>query len=75
MFVPIINKQFSHVVSVEKQIWFVYRMYNKCGQLVCFMGEPAGNSRCRICGQTEENLLDNIKKYVSNKNSMKQHNR
>ena len=73
--VSLINKEFLHLITVEKQTWFVYRMYNKYGQLVCFVGEPAGNSRCRICGQTEEALLDNIKKYVLNKNSMKQHNR
>lgn len=76
MLTPIINKEFSHVIMVEKQTWFIYRMYNKYGQLVCFMGEPNGNgARCRICGQTEECLLANIRKYVLNQTVVKQHSR
>lgn len=72
--VSLVNREFLHLASVAKQTWFIYRMYNKYGQLICFVGEPAGNSRCRICGQTEESLLANIKKYMLNQTVVKQYN-
>ena len=59
------NRKILYVDVIKEQTWFLYKIYNKDGKFVCFMGQPIGNSRCSVFGTTEESLKNNIKKYMT----------
>lgn len=66
-----VSKKFLNLEIVKNQTWFIYKVYND-GKLVCFLGQPIGNSRYSVFGITKDELLKNIEKFVSHRNSMLQ---
>ena len=64
-----IHKKFIHLEIIKKQTWFIYKIYNN-GKLVCFMGQPIGNTRCSIFGITKDKLFSNIEKFIMHRNTI-----
>jgi hypothetical protein len=59
------NRELLRVEVVSKQSWLIYKLYSESGKFLCYMGQPVGDTRRSMAGETEQELLDNIQKAVS----------